>query len=58
MTRLRLDDKKICRFVQFQKNDRHLFVTPGIGARILPVRFGVPPEISYLCLQSTKGNTR
>ncbi|MGH8500125.1 MAG: metallophosphoesterase [Methylococcales bacterium] len=39
------------------ENDRHLFVTPGIGTSILPVRFGVPPEISYLRLQSIKGNT-
>jgi predicted MPP superfamily phosphohydrolase len=32
---------------------RHLFVTPGIGTSILPVRFGVPPEISRLTLRST-----
>jgi uncharacterized protein len=31
---------------------RHLFVTPGIGTSILPVRFGVPPEISVLTLRS------
>lgn len=29
---------------------RHLFVTPGIGTSILPVRFGVTPEISRLTL--------
>lgn len=29
---------------------RHLFVTPGIGTSILPVRFGVPPEISLLTI--------
>ncbi len=29
---------------------RHLFVTPGIGTSILPVRFGVPPEISVLAI--------
>lgn len=40
-----------------EENNRHLFVTPGIGTSILPVRFGVPPEISYLRLQSNKGNT-
>jgi len=40
------------------ENNRHLFVTPGIGTSILPVRFGVPPEISYLRLQHTQGNTR
>jgi predicted MPP superfamily phosphohydrolase len=27
-----------------------LFVTPGIGTSILPVRFLVPPEISILVL--------
>ncbi len=27
---------------------RHLFVTPGLGTSILPVRFLVPPEISIL----------
>ncbi|HEY0661076.1 MAG TPA: metallophosphoesterase [Lysobacter sp.] len=31
---------------------RHLFVTPGIGTSILPVRFGVPPEISRLTLRA------
>ena len=39
------------------ENNRHLFVTPGIGTSILPVRFGVPPEISYLRLQTIEGNT-
>ena len=29
---------------------RHLFVSPGLGTSILPVRFGVPPEISVLTL--------
>jgi uncharacterized protein len=29
---------------------RHLFVTPGIGTSISPVRFGVPPEISVLTI--------
>jgi len=29
---------------------RHLFVTPGIGTSILPVRFRVPPEISLLVI--------
>ncbi len=41
-----------------EENNRHLFVTPGIGTSILPVRFGVPPEISYLRLQSNQGNTQ
>jgi len=30
---------------------RHLFVTPGLGTSILPVRLGVPPEISVLQLR-------
>jgi predicted MPP superfamily phosphohydrolase len=29
---------------------RHLFVTPGLGTSILPVRFLVPPEVSLLVL--------
>ncbi|MEO8003175.1 MAG: metallophosphoesterase [Arenimonas sp.] len=40
-----------------RENNRDLFVTPGIGTSILPVRFGVPPEISYLRLQSIEGNS-
>ena len=31
---------------------RHLFVTPGIGTSICPVRFGVPPEISILTINT------
>ena len=27
------------------ENNHHLFVTTGIGTSIVPVRFGVPPEI-------------
>lgn len=30
---------------------RHVFVSPGIGTSIFPVRFGVPPEISRLTLR-------
>jgi uncharacterized protein len=30
---------------------RHLFITPGIGTSIIPVRFGVPPEISILTIK-------
>ena len=33
-----------------EEDGRHLFVTPGIGTSIIPVRFGVPPEISLLTL--------
>ena len=32
------------------ENGRHLFVTPGLGTSIIPVRFLVPPEISLLDL--------
>jgi predicted MPP superfamily phosphohydrolase len=31
---------------------RHLFVSPGIGTSVVPVRFQVPPEISVLTLRS------
>ena len=32
------------------EDNRHLFVTPGIGTSIIPVRFRVPPEISILTI--------
>ncbi|HST44916.1 MAG TPA: hypothetical protein VLK29_06805, partial [Luteimonas sp.] len=31
---------------------RDLFVSPGIGTSILPMRLGVPPEISRLTLRT------
>ena len=34
------------------QNNHHLFVTTGIGTSIVPVRFGVPPEIVLLTLRS------
>jgi predicted MPP superfamily phosphohydrolase len=34
------------------ENNHHLFVTTGIGTSIVPVRFGVPPEIVVLTLRS------
>lgn len=34
------------------ENGKHLFVSTGIGTSILPVRFGVPPEISRLTLRA------
>ena len=34
------------------ENNHHLFVTTGIGTSIIPVRFGVTPEIVLLTLQS------
>jgi predicted MPP superfamily phosphohydrolase len=33
-----------------REGDHHLFVTPGVGTSIIPVRFRVPPEISVLTL--------
>ncbi|HKO97374.1 MAG TPA: metallophosphoesterase [Pyrinomonadaceae bacterium] len=34
------------------ENNHHLFVTTGIGTSILPIRFGVPPEIVLLTVRS------
>ena len=34
------------------ENGHHLFVTTGIGTSILPIRFGVPPEIVLLTIRS------
>lgn len=36
------------------ENNRKMFVTTGIGTSILPVRFGVPPEIVILSLVSQR----
>ena len=33
-----------------EEGGEHVFVSPGIGTSILPVRFGIPPEISRLTL--------
>ena len=35
------------------ENNHHLFVTTGIGTSIVPVRFGVPPEIVVLTVSGT-----
>ena len=35
---------------------RSLFVSPGIGTSILPMRLGVPPEISRLTLRAANGD--
>jgi hypothetical protein len=35
-----------------EEGGRHLFVTTGVGTSILPVRFGVPPEVVVLELRS------
>jgi predicted MPP superfamily phosphohydrolase len=37
------------------EDGRHLFVTPGIGTSILPVRFRVPPEVSLVILRRRGG---
>lgn len=34
-----------------EKDGRHLFVSPGVGTSIVPMRLGVPPEISRLTLR-------
>jgi uncharacterized protein len=34
------------------ENNHHLFVTTGIGTSIIPIRFGVPPEIVLLTIRS------
>jgi len=39
---------------EFVERGRHLFVTTGIGTSIMPVRFGVPPEIVILTLSPPK----
>lgn len=36
----------------FFENNHHLFVTTGIGNSIIPIRFGVPPEIVLLVVKS------
>ena len=37
-------------------DNHHLFVTTGIGTSIIPVRFGLPPEIVILTLKSGSQN--
>jgi predicted MPP superfamily phosphohydrolase len=39
---------------QYAERGRHLFVTTGIGTSIMPVRFGVPPEIVILTLSRSR----
>ena len=38
----------------FFERGRHLFVTTGIGTSIVPVRFGMPPEIVILTLNGRR----
>ena len=40
------------------EDGRHLFVTPGVGTSILPVRFLVPPEVSIVKLSPPGGKRR
>jgi uncharacterized protein len=37
-----------------EEDGRLLFVTPGIGTSIIPVRFRVPPEVSVLTLKPAR----
>jgi len=39
---------------EYVERGRHLFVTTGIGTSMVPVRFGVPPEIVILALGPSK----
>jgi predicted MPP superfamily phosphohydrolase len=39
---------------EFVERGRHLFVTTGIGTSIMPVRFGVPPEIVILTVSPAR----
>jgi predicted MPP superfamily phosphohydrolase len=39
---------------EYVDGGRHLFVTTGIGTSILPVRFGVPPEIVILTVSAAR----
>jgi predicted MPP superfamily phosphohydrolase len=36
------------------EDGRTLFVSTGIGTSVFPIRFGVPPEISVLTLNSPR----
>jgi hypothetical protein len=36
------------------ENDRHIFVSTGLGTSIIPIRFLVPPEMSLLTLNSQR----
>lgn len=40
-----------------REDGRDLFVTPGIGTSILPMRLGVPPEISRLTVKAARGGS-
>lgn len=50
--RLVVPSRRVYAIGHVVEDGKHLFVTPGIGTSILPVRFRVPPEISVLTLRS------
>jgi len=39
---------------EYDDGDRRLFVSPGVGTSIFPIRIGVPPEISRLTLDAAR----
>lgn len=39
---------------EYAERGRHLFVTTGIGTSIMPVRFGVPPEVVIMILSGRR----
>jgi predicted MPP superfamily phosphohydrolase len=39
---------------EYVEGGRHLFVTTGIGTSIVPVRFGMPPEIVILTISPAR----
>ena len=39
---------------EVEEGGRRLFVTTGIGTSILPVRFGVPPEVVILTVAGSR----
>ncbi|WP_298819159.1 metallophosphoesterase [uncultured Roseibium sp.] len=44
----------LMRHLSLRTNPRHLIVSGGLGCSILPVRFGVPPEITLVHLGAAK----
>jgi predicted MPP superfamily phosphohydrolase len=37
-----------------REGGRDLFVTTGVGTSILPVRFGVPPEVAIVTISAAR----
>ena len=42
----------------YRRKDTQIYITRGIGTVVLPVRFGCPPEISFIELRSAEGGVR